>query len=401
MKVKRLGKLVAVGFLLLSATQACAPAAIEILLPGHAPEAGPPRLGVKLPEAFPLPSIPQDNPFTSEKATLGRFLFYDRRLSGNQTYSCASCHQQHLAFTDGRSRALGATGELHSMSTMSLTNVAYNASFTWADPNVRSLEEQALIPMYNESPVELGLAGRDEEVLRRFRSDPQYQVMFQAAFSRSADPFQMVNITRALATFERTLISGNSDYDRYVYQADPKALDKHSQQGMKLFFSERLSCFRCHAGFNLSGPVQWFERPAARLLFHNTGLYDLRRRSYPDPNTGLLAHTGKKSHMGQFRAPTLRNIELTAPYMHDGSIGTLEEVIEHYDAGGRAFRGRQRWQLGRSARHRSRLVRPQHLSRQEKSALVAFLKSLTDWQFVNDPRLGDPFSGSTNADSVL
>jgi cytochrome c peroxidase len=346
---------------------------------------------LKLPAAFPIPAIPSNNPFAVGKAELGRYLFYDRRLSGNGTYSCSSCHQQRLAFTDGRSQAVGATGGVHPMSAMSLTNVAYNAGFSWNNPSIRTLEAQALIPMYNEDPVELGLAGRDQEILDRFRSDPAYRKMFRAAYPRSEDPFTIVNITRSIATFERTLISGNSSYDRYVYQSDHDALDTTARQGMGLFFSKDLGCSRCHSSFNFSGPVTWFEQPAEQILFHNTGLYRLKPKPRPQLHSGLMAHTGKRSHLGQFRAPTLRNIELTAPYMHDGSVATLEEVIEHYNVGGRAFAGKSRRNLGGGSRFKSRLVRPQSLSADQKRALVAFLKSLTDWEFIEDPRFADPF----------
>ncbi len=348
------------------------------------------RFREPLPRAFPVPHVPASNPFSSVKAELGRYLFYDTRLSGNGTYACASCHRQELAFTDGRSRALGSTGELHPRSAMSLANVAYNASFGWSDPEVRSLESQALVPMLNQTPVEMGAAGREEEIMERLRAQSLYGRLFREAFPEEEAPFTFAHVARALATFERSLVSGNSAYDRHVLDAEPGALSAAARRGMDLFFSERLACFRCHTGFNLSGPVTWHERPADRLLFHNTGLYNLGRGRYPDASPGLVEHTGKRRDRGRFRAPTLRNVALTAPYMHDGSVATLREVIEHYAGGGRNLAAG-----GEESRHRnpyqSRLVRSGELAVRDVDALVAFLEALTDHQFVEDPRFASPF----------
>ena len=159
---------------------------------------------LRLPPGFPRPSLPADNPLTAAKAELGRFLFYDKRLSGNQTQSCASCHEQARAFTDGRARGLGSTGQLHPRGPMSLANVAYFEALTWANPLVLTLEEQALLPLFGETPVELGLAGREEELLQRLREDPQYPQRFAAAFPEDPESIRLVNVTRALASFERS-----------------------------------------------------------------------------------------------------------------------------------------------------------------------------------------------------
>ena len=152
------------------------------------------------------------------KVELGRHLFYDARLSGNGSQACASCHRQALAFTDGRPRAVGSTGEVHRRGAMSLTNVAYNVALTWADPGTRRLEDQALIPMLGDRPVELGLKGREAELVGRLEADERYVAMFRGAFPVEPAPITLANVTRALASFERTLISGDSAYDRLVYQ---------------------------------------------------------------------------------------------------------------------------------------------------------------------------------------
>ena len=315
---------------------------------------------------------------TSAKVDLGRRLFFDSALSGNGTYACSSCHRRELAFTDGRVRAVGSTGEQHPRSAMSLANVAYSVTLTWADPKLTRLEDQARIPMFNEHPVELGLSGHEDEVIRRLQADPDYPAMFAAAFPEESDPLSLANVTRAVASFERTLISGDSPYDHLVYRDDEGALSESAKRGMRLFFSERLNCSRCHGGFTFSGPIS-FEggRPIA-ATFHNNGLYNLGGDgSYPADNPGLFGITGRRKDMGRFRAPTLRNIELTAPYMHDGSIATLTEVIEHYARGGRGD--------GRDSPRKSDLIRGFELDERGKADLVEFLKSLTDRTFIGDP----------------
>ncbi len=369
----------------------CAPAARSAGLrdpPAHPPA---PPFEWRLPPGFPAPRVPADNPMTTAKVELGRRLFHDRALSGNGTYACSSCHHQELAFTDGRARAVGSTGELHPRSAMSLANVAYGATLTWADPRLTRLEDQARIPMLNENPVELGLSGREDEVLRRLRADPDYPRMFSAAFPEDPDPVSLANVTRAIASFERTLLSGDSLYDRLVYRDDTDALSESAKRGMRLFFSERLNCSRCHGGFTFSGPIAFEGARPIPPTFHNNGLYNLGGDgSYPGDNPGLYAVTGQMEDMGRFRAPTLRNIELTAPYMHDGSLATLTEVIEHYARGGRLVADGPLAGDGRDSPRKSDLIRGFDLDDRGKADLVEFLKSLTDRSFVSDPRFAPP-----------
>jgi cytochrome c peroxidase len=335
--------------------------------------------------------VPPDNPMTPARVELGRRLFYDRALSGNGTYACASCHRQELAFTDGRPRAIGSTGETHSRSAPSLANVAYAATLTWADSGLTRLEDQARVPMTSEHPVELGLGGHEDEALGRLRADPDYPGMFSAAFPGDAEPVSLAHVTRALASFERTLISGDSPYDRLVYRDEAGALSDSARRGMRLFFSERLNCSRCHGGFTFSGPVAFEGARPIPPTFHNTGLYNLGGDgSYPADNPGLFAITGRKRDMGRFRAPTLRNVELTSPYMHDGSIPTLGEVIEHYARGGRLVLDGPLAGDGRDSPRKSELVRGFDLDARGKTDLVEFLKSLTDRAFLTDPRFAAP-----------
>ncbi|MBL8743193.1 MAG: di-heme enzyme, partial [Myxococcales bacterium] len=193
-----------------------------------------------LPAGFPVPKVPVDNPMTAAKVELGRHLFYDVRMSANQTQSCASCHQQALAFTDGRAQAVGSTGEVHPRSAMALGNVAYSVSLTWASPLLRELEPQALVPMFGTTPVELGMDGKDAELLSRLESEPVYGPLFAAAFPDEQDPITIENVTRALSTFQRTLISGGSPFDRYAFGDEPDALSESAERGLDLFNSSRL-----------------------------------------------------------------------------------------------------------------------------------------------------------------
>jgi cytochrome c peroxidase len=334
----------------------------------------------QVPEGFPIPAVPDDNPMTWEKIELGRQLFYDRRLSGDGSVSCASCHRPELAFTDGRRQAKGIKGHIHPRSAMSLTNVAYNATLGWDDSTLTRLEDQMLIPLYNTQPPEMGVTGHEEEILARFKKDLRLRRFFQSAFPRDNPQVTMRNVIYALASFERTLISGNSPYDRWAYGADPKALDTDQRAGARLFFSKRLSCFRCHAGFNLSGPVKYAGSKLPATSFHNTALYsEGATGAYPEPNTGLHRHTGRNGDMGKFRAPTLRNIALTAPYMHDGSIATLEEVLDHYAAGGRACANPQ---TAAPCSNSDPLMTGFELTPEQKRQLIAFLHALTDQTFI-------------------
>ena len=292
----------------------------------------------QLPRGFPQPSVPADNPMTVEKVELGRHLFYDTRLSIDGSFSCASCHKQEHAFADDKGHAVGVTGQIHARGSMSLANVVYSPVLTWADPTVRRLEAQALVPMYGEHPIELGLVANDETLIGRLRNEPRYRPLFLAAFPGDADPFTLVNVTRAIASFERTLLSGNSPYDRYRTRFEFEAISPAAHRGEDLFFSDTAQCFQCHGGFNFTATVDYLGKGFLPIEFHNTGLYNIDGKgAYPALDTGVHAISGDPADMGRFKPPSLRNIAVTAPYMHDGSIATLEAVVAHYEAGGRTI----------------------------------------------------------------
>lgn len=348
-----------------------------------------------LPAGYPKPRVPDDNPMSQEKFDLGRRLFYDKRLSGNETQSCASCHDQKLAFTDGRARGFGSTGETHPRGPMSIVNVGYLSTLTWANPILTELEEQALLPIFGENPVELGLAGMEEVLFERLRKEPVYTKLFSEAYPDDADPIRLVNVVGAIAAFQRAVISYRSPWDRYNYGGDSKALTDAQKRGKDLFFSEKLECFHCHGGFNFSDSVEHDGTTFTETMFHNTGLYNIGGTgAYPEESRGVYDITGVATDMGRFRAPTLRNIALTAPYMHDGSIATLSEVLDHYAAGGRTISSGPYAGVGSQNPYKSELINGFVLTDGEKADVIAFLEALTDSELLVDPRWGNPWESS-------
>lgn len=345
-----------------------------------------------LPEGYPAPAVPADNPMSDVKVALGRWLFYDQRLSVNETLSCASCHQQSLSFTDGLAVSVGATGESHPRSAMSLLNVAYASRLTWANHLLDRLEFQALTPLFGERPVEMGMAGQEAAIIELLRSDERYAALFPVAFPRDEDPYSVLNVVRAIGSFVRSIVSFDSAYDRYI-GGDQSAMSAAELRGMELFFSERIECFHCHGGFNFSDSSTHASAAIENVGFHNTGLYNLHGEGdYPPDNPGLYDLTGIRRDMGRFRAPSLRNVELTAPYMHDGSIPTLAGVIDHYAAGGRSIESGELAGAGHLNPYKSEFVPGFTLTPGERADLLAFLHALTDRSVLENERFHDPFS---------
>ncbi len=257
---------------------------------GAAPDAGV-TWPFALPERFPVPRLPPGERMTAELAELGRYLFYDRRLSANQEQACAGCHEQERAFTDGRTVAVGSTGDVLRRNAMSLTNIAYNPTHTWANPLADTLEAQALVPIFGEHPIELGVTGHEEEILARFRGDAEYQEMFAAAFPGEEDAVTFDNIVRAISAFERRLISGTSRVDRFR-SGEVGALTESEVRGYELMFSEELECHHCHGGFNFTIAVDYAGLPEPGVHFFNNGLYNLGGTGdYPEVDQGLWEFT--------------------------------------------------------------------------------------------------------------
>ena len=266
---------------------------------------------------------------------------------------------------------------------MSLVNVAYVPLLTWANPNLHSLEEQALVPMLGEEPVELGLKGRERQFLSVLQNDALYSRLFPKAFPGDTDPYTITNVTKAIATFERTIISMRSPYDRYRWAGEASAISDAAKRGEIIFFSsERGGCFQCHGGWNFGGRIQFDGGETAdRDGDGGHGYFNTGVTTYAAPNRGLAEQTGKPEDIGKFRPPSLRNVAVTAPYMHDGSLATLEDVIDHYAAGGRM-----------NHPNKSRILRAFRLSAADRADLIEFLKSLSDDALLHDPRWSDPWA---------
>jgi cytochrome c peroxidase len=306
-----------------------------------------------LPSYFPALPVPANNPQSEAKIQLGRQLFYDRRLSADDTISCSDCHQQQFAFSNAGNRvSTGIRGQKGSRNAPSLGNVAWRKSLFW-EGGAPSLELQAMGPITAHDEM-----GMEPAVLvKKLSSVPGYKRQFERVFK---DGVTMLNITRAIASFERTFVTANSAWDRYR-AGDEKALSPAALRGMELFFNEKGDCFHCHNGFNFTNES-----------LHNTGV------NLENADLGLARITGKKTDEGKFKTPSLRNVALTAPYMHDGSIPTLEAALEHYNSG------------GKDNNNVDTLMRPLGLSKAEIADLIAFLNALTDTEFTKNPKLSRP-----------
>lgn len=298
------------------------------------------------PMGFPDIPFPEENPFTLQKWELGKKLFYDKMLSVDRSVSCASCHNVANAFSDQIALSLGAAQTPGRRNAPTLTNVAYQPYYT-REGGLETLEKQILVPIQEHDEFNFNIV----LIAERMAAIPAYVQMSKEVFGRQPDAYV---ITRAIATFERTLVSGNSSYDKFLFSNDSSFMSDAALRGMNLFFSRRTGCSSCHKGFNFTS-----------YGFENNGLYDV----YKD--IGRQRLTGDQKDNGVFKIPTLRNIALTAPYMHDGSVATLERVIEHYNSG------------GSDHPNKSGLVRPLLLAGQDKKDLLAFLRSLTDFEFIN------------------
>jgi cytochrome c peroxidase len=349
-----------------------------------------------LPKHIPLPVEPEANPLTEAKFQLGRHLFYDRRLSSAGTISCASCHQQDKAFSDGKIVAIGGAGEPLKRNAQALVNVAWSASLTWANPSLVTLEQQIAIPLFAESPIEHGIDGQNKDrILTALTADPAYQTLFAGAFPESSLALSSdqtwTNIVAALASFVRGLIAYDTAFDRYLL-GDRSALSDRAKNGMQLFFGERLECAHCHGGYHFSDSVRDRSMAIIERPFHNTGLYNLDGQgAYPEDNTGVFSVTGRPFEMGAFRTPSLRNVALTAPYMHDGSIASLAEVIRTYAAGGRNLVSGPHRGDGRTNPYKDSFIADFEISDDEIDDVIAFLNALTDEAFVKNPRFANPW----------
>ena len=336
------------------------------------------------PDHFPQVPIPADNPITIDGVQLGRRLFYDPILSGDSTQSCSSCHLPQGSFTDNLAVSVGIDGIAGRRSAMSLLNIAYATNGLFWDGRSPSLEDQALRPV--EDPIEMHNTWTN--VVAKLKVHPTYPALFRKAFGiNNTNEMTKELAAKAMAQFERILISsGTSRFDRYL-QGEKDILDDDELDGKLMFFEEGgpvglpdAQCFHCHGGLTLTGN-QYF----------NNGLTEAATlEDFPDKGRG--GFNGKATDNGKFRSPTLRNIALTAPYMHDGRFQTLEEVIEHYSSHGKNSPNKDPLipQVGYPIPGTSPLQYT-GLNASHKKALVKFLHTLTDTTFVNNPDIQNPF----------
>lgn len=324
---------------------------------------------IALPEKFPQMEIPADNPTTREGVELGRRLFYDPKLSDRGIMSCSTCHLPEGSFTDNLALSRGVRGEEGKRSSMSLLNVGLNNEGFFWDGRVKSLEEQALLPV--QDPIELHESWPN--VIEKLKADAQYPSMFRKAFGiTDRDSITKELAAKAIAQFERTLVSsGKSKYDRVV--AGDDIFTDQELRGFQIFFdidpdmTKHAECGHCH-----NAPLFTTNE------FLNNGIEDVADLAdFPDLGRGEF--TGHRKDFGQFRVPTLRNVLYTAPYMHDGRFETLDEVIDHYVTGGHVVD------------NISPIMRPLDLSADDRAALIAFITTLSDEDFLNDPRHQSPF----------
>jgi cytochrome c peroxidase len=348
-------------------------------LPGCGRPAPTPLADFSAPFVFGRFQLPPDNPLTEEAVQLGRRLFYDPRLSGNNTVSCSTCHMQRLAFTDARVTGVGISNKPLAFNSMSLANLMWGPRHFFWNGRAASLEEQALIPI--QHPDEMG---QDlQELIGELEQDAVYRALFEIAYGEISSSA----IAKALASFQRTLISSNSRYDQFL--RGEISLSNEEERGRKLFMAHpdtKVSlrggnCIDCHSQFLTAGFSTRYDG------FSNNGLDDDEHLP-----AGLETTTGDPSHRGLFKVPSLRNIALTAPYMHDGRFQTLQEVLSHYNEGIKPSSTLS--PLIKEANNLDGAPREQislNLAEDEKTAIIAFLHTLTDEGFIADPRFASPF----------
>jgi cytochrome c peroxidase len=327
------------------------------LLPGLAADSQgekPPRPPLGLPSV----QWPDDNPYSAAKVELGRLLYFDPRVSSDGRVSCATCHAPEKAFTDGAAVSTGIGGQKGGRSAPTVINRGYSTLQFW-DGRASSLEDQAKGPIAN--PIEMTSDKSAEAAhaacVKRLAAIPAYAQRFEKVFATKN--FDIDHVAKAIATFERTVLSGNAPFDRYS-AGDKSAMNESQVRGMDLFFN-KLACDSCHLGFNFTDGS-----------YENVGI----GMDKPKPDLGRYEVTKREDEKGAFKTPSLREIANTAPYMHDGSLKTLEDVVEHYDKGGI----KNPWLDQR--------IKPLNLSKQEKSDLIAFLKALSGegWQQIEAPK---------------
>ncbi len=329
-------------------------AAAVILIGCNALTSDLPQQLLEIPVGFPDMPMPSDNPLSAQKIALGKRLFYDPILSLDSSVSCASCHKQEHGFADTKSTSSGVKNETGVRNALAIANAGYLKALFY-DGRAASLDEQIMGAITN--PIEMHSDAK--LIATRLQNHPKYPQLLREAFGETAD-IDTRNAVKAIASFVRTIVSGNSRYDNFMH-GDSSALTAQQRRGMTLFFSNRTNCAVCHSGYNFTDEK-----------FHSTGISS----HYFDG--GRYEATHNEDDRGLFRTPTLRNVALTAPYMHNGEFFTLDRVLELYSRGGRSFV------------NKDSLIVPLNLNNEEKSDIIAFLQSLTDEKMLTNSKYAKP-----------
>lgn len=345
------------SFVLICCTMLIAMFLYVVLSPLGEDEEKPIPESITVPLGLPPIPWPEDNPYSAKKAFLGRLLYFDKRLSSDATISCASCHAAKAAFTDHRPLAIGIDHRKGTRHSPTVINAGYQKLLFW-DGRANSLEEQCKGPLANPNEMtdQPNVHDAHMQCEMRIRNIEGYKPLFAEVFGQGE--ITIDDIAKAVSTFERIILSGNSAYDRYM-AGDKQALNEEQLRGMRLYKAK--GCAHCHGGALFTD-----ER------FLNIGI----GMDKPNPDVGRYGITHKDSDWGAFKVPTMREIENTYPYMHDGSMNTLEEVIDYYDRG------------GNPNKNLHPLMKPLHLTAADKKALISFLKALSGegWEHYREPR---------------
>lgn len=321
---------------------------------------------------------------TDIKILLGQHLFYDTQLSANNTKACATCHAPQFAFSDGYRRSSGIYADETKHNSPSLLNIADRKTLNWAEPKLTSLEKQMLRPLFATTPTEMGAKNHETIIYQRLAADSLYRQLFANAYPQSSKPINFDHIIQCIALFLRSLKSHNSPYDTYLQTGDTTQFSYWAQQGQKLFFSTQVGCSNCHNGTN-------FDTPIKGQHFANIGLYNCNNQAtYPKHDTGIAETTQKKVDNGKFRIPSLRNVALTAPYFHDGTVATLNEVLDIYQNGGRNISYGDCKGNGKLNPQKDPRLRHFSLTPAQKQQIIAFLYTLTDTSYLQNANFINP-----------
>lgn len=328
---------------------------------------------LEIPDGFPAPFIPIDNPLTEEAILLGRYIFHDKRLSADNTMSCASCHLQFAAFTDGLPKSIGIRGLETKRHAMPIFNLAWQENFFW-DGRALSLEEQALMPIQDPFELDNSL----DTVIARFQNDTLYPQLFTDAFGDSKVTKERIG--KAISQFERIIVSANSEFDSVVrIKTKSEFNDLRARRGFDMFKSENGDCFHCHGHLETAFQLGAFGQD---LQFINNGLQSVADQSKDVGREGVTHDVNDRS---KFKVPSVRNVAFSPPFMHDGSIPDLDSLINFYATG-----------VHNTPTTDPNISKPNGLGQKnwtdgEKSDLIQFIKSLTDFKYLQDPAYADPF----------